>query len=258
MLDISVIMVMRVSLILLFCSGGFLLIRMLQTRLYNLFGLVMFFILYPITILFSVYFDNIFSLMLINTYYPFLALFVKNTFYKEDKKFFLSLLIFIIGLRIYEFCIRLIFHFESLLFPPTDAFSAIFFYSVILITYLQPILAFSWLMIASLTTYKNLKGKNIKPWIKTRYLMITISSFIFLLEVINAIIIRIRQAYMDVFSIYFSVLVISLFSITNLIAWIFPKLFQRSKQIDAEEISEKEILMRIKEELSRKESNGNN
>ena len=119
MLDISVIIVMRLSLLLLFLTGAFLLIRMLQTRLYNLFGLVMFFILYPTQLLFSIYFDTFISLIIVNTYYSFLALFVKNTFYKEQKSYFLYILIIVIALRIYEFTTRLIFQFDFLLIPPT-------------------------------------------------------------------------------------------------------------------------------------------
>ena len=206
MLDPSAIMLMRFSLYVLFFTGAFLLIRMLQTRLYNLFGLVMFFILFPTNLLFAIYFDSFLYWIIVNTYYSFLALFVKNTFYREQKSYYLFLLCFIIALRLYEFIIRLLFQFESLSIPPTDPIQLIFFNSVLIAYHLQPILAFLWLAIASLTMYKNLKKIEIKNWIKARYLIIGLSSLIYLFETIDSIYLRITKDYMNPISAYLSIL----------------------------------------------------
>ena len=242
MLDISVIVVMRISLYLLFFTGGFLLIRMLQTRLYNLLGLL-FFILYPLQLLFSIYFDPIFSLLIIDTYYVFLALFVKQTFYREQNRFYSVLLYSLAGLRIYEFIIQLIFNFHSNEIPFANFLGLAFYYTFLISKSLQEFIAITWLVVAAFSTYRNLRKIDIKNWIKARYLIIGLSASAFYLTMINSFIILINQSFTDVFSIYLSVVVITIFSFSNLIAWIFP---------------ENDLIIQIKKELSFSSKNGNN
>ena len=262
MLDISVIVVMRISLYLLFFTGGFLLIRMLQTRLYNLLGLVLFFILYPLQLLFSIYFDPIFSLLIIDTYYVFLALFVKQTFYREQNRFYSVLLYSLAGLRIYEFIIQLIFNFHSNEIPFANFLGLAFYYTFLISKSLQEFIAITWLVVAAFSTYRNLRKIDIKNWIKARYLIIGLSASAFYLTMINSFTILINQSFTDVFSIYLSVVVITIFSFSNLIAWIFPKIIPKNmlKEIilEEEKLSENDLIIQIKKELSFSSKNGNN
>lgn len=262
MLDFSVIVVMRISLYLLFFTGGFLLIRMLQTRLYNLFGLVMFFILYPMQLLFSIYFHTMLSLLLIDTYYIFLALFVKQTFYREQNGSYFILLYVIISLRVYEFALQLIFNFQTAQIPPTNLLELVFYYMFLISKDLQEFLAITWLVVASFSNFRNLRGKDIKYWIKTRYLIIGLSSSAFYLTMINSIVIMINQSYTDTFSIILSVVTITIFSFGNLIAWIFPKVIPKNMvkepSFQEEELPEHELIIKIKKELSFSRKNGNN
>jgi hypothetical protein len=148
------------------------------------------------------------------------------------------------------------------MYPPTELLLAVLYYTVIIAIHSQPLITFGWFTHVSLNTFRKFKEKIINPWVKFRYLIIGISALTFFLDSINSIILFIRQSFYDVFSIYFAVIAVSVFSIGNLVAWIFPKVIQKCLNknygIVEEELSEKDLMDKIKKELSRQVKNGNN
>jgi hypothetical protein len=127
-------------------------------------------------------------------------------------------------------------------------------------------LTFNWLSYSSYSAYKLVKSKSIDPWIKVRYKMLTIFSFIFSFHSIPEFFQPSGVMWGDpnhigslaVFGVT-SILVV-LFSIGFSIAWIMPKWLK--KRIDRnyqptedQDYQEKELLDLIKKELSQKKSN---
>lgn len=141
------------------------------------------------------------------------------------------------------------------------------------ITYLHDFLfrfiVLFWLGWSSLNAYKKIKDQDIEPWIKARYRIIAIVSFIMSFERI----VRIFQPwYLDfgdptylesyiVFGIISTMAII--FAVGFALAWFMPERFKRYlnkgyQAVEDKEYSEDELMDIIKRELSNGGPNGNN
>ena len=116
------------------------------------------------------------------------------------------------------------------------------------------LISYIWLGYASLNTYKSLKNQSIEPWIKKRYLILGISSVLLSLNgVIMLFMPWTRKGFEDSLA----------FSAGSVIGWMMPqklkKYFNRNFQpIPEVDLSEKELMEKIKKELSEGFDHGNN
>jgi hypothetical protein len=126
------------------------------------------------------------------------------------------------------------------------------------------LLTFNWLAFSSYSSYRVLKSQKVKPWIKMRYKMVAIFSFIFSFSnipeffqppgttwaesdnVISLLVFGITATLVIVFSLGFA------------LAWLMPTSFKnfldRNYEVDKEiEYQEKELIELIKKQLSQKD-----
>ncbi|MFX0058073.1 MAG: hypothetical protein ACFE8J_07210 [Candidatus Heimdallarchaeota archaeon] len=248
--------------LILLLTGVFLLYRMLKTRLYNLTGLVMFFIIFPLQY-FIQQLSYLFYAVIAEVALIFLVLFVKDTFYKQKKSIFPIVLISLLILKIIDFIIRIQFQFTV---PESDSLlisEILFYYVLAIVVSVQIIISLSWLSYASLNVYNRLKKQNIEPWIKKRYIIIGFSSIFFGLNGFILPFIPIGTGFENLFFTTFVAITIFIFTFGNLIAWVMPnklkKFFSRNyKPIEEEVLSERELMEKIKLQVARGDRNGDN
>jgi hypothetical protein len=112
----------------------------------------------------------------------------------------------------------------------------------------------SWLSYTAFRSYANLRKSGIKVWLKARYLILSITSFIFMLDGISILLLIINSFEIILFLIYLAVWVVSLFSIGNFICWILPVFHHRDKisnsEDELENLEEQNIIDDIKSQLS--------
>ncbi|MFX1555956.1 MAG: hypothetical protein ACFFC9_01785 [Promethearchaeota archaeon] len=248
--------------LLILSTGLFLFYRMLKTRLYNLFGLAMFFILFTLQY-FIQQVSYLFYAIISEIALIFLIYFVKCTFYKEKRIAFPIILISLLILKLIDLILRLIFQFTV---PESDMIliSEIPFYYALAITVsLQIIISISWLSYASLNVYNRIKVQNIEPWVKKRYIIIGISSIFFGLNGFILPFIPIGAGFENPFFTTLVAITIFIFTFGNLIAWIMPKklreYFNRNYvPITEDFLSESELMEKIKSQLAGGGINGNN
>ena len=125
-------------------------------------------------------------------------------------------------------------------------------------------LTFNWLAFSSFSSYRVIKSQKVNPWIKMRYKMVAIFSFIFSFNsipeffqppgttwaesdnIISLLVFGITATFVIVFSLGFA------------LAWIMPSIFKnfldRNYEVDEEiEYQEKELIDLIKKQLSQKD-----
>jgi len=116
----------------------------------------------------------------------------------------------------------------------------------------------AWLAFASFHNYVNIRKSQIKPWLKARYLILSISSTLFTLEGFFLLLLVINSLQIVIFLIYLSVAVVTLFSLGNFVCWVVPvfhHLDKISKKNDKlQDLEEKDIISDIKSQLSEGES----
>ena len=126
-------------------------------------------------------------------------------------------------------------------------------------------LVFNWLSYSSYAAYRLVKTKSIEPWIKIRYKMLAIFSFIFSFHNIPEFFHPLGTLWGDpnnfvsLASFGATAILVVIFSIGFSIAWIMPsrlkQFLNRNYQATKEkEFQENDLLDQIKKELSQKES----
>jgi len=218
----------------------------------------MFFILYGIQLMGEFIPFGLFRLFIPQLCLFFLIIFVKYTFYKDNKSKVptLQILIFIF-LKILEIIYVLIYDFQIPL-KKTISISLIpLFYSYITILALEISIPLFWLGYKALVMYNKLKVHDIQPWLKKRYLLISISSFFLGLSSYANYLLPYEGGYEEVNPIIFMLIASALlvFSFGNLIAWVMPKSLKRhfNRKYKTNEdlvLTERDITDIFKEKLS--------
>lgn len=234
---------------------------MLKTKLFNLFGLAMFFIGYPLTFFSQFISPNLIYPIIAESSLIFLLIFIEETFYKGLKSPFFLLLLITIALNIIDSIFRFLFGFKIPLTSPISSELIIPYYIFAIIISFQITITMVWFLCSTLKSYRVINNFEIEPWIKKRYLIILISCFCFALNGILVLVIPIEGGYENLFITYTVAATLILFSFGNLIGWLMP---QRLKnyfnknytKIEEESLSEKDLLQKIKSELKRGNNNG--
>lgn len=259
MLENVLPVILMICVFVILFTGVFLFYRMIKTRLFNLFGLAMFFILYGIQFLGDFLFPFIFNAFFSQLCLLFLIIFIINTFYKDSKSFLPPIVIitFII-LKIFSTTIVFLYNFKiplMILINPSQFFM---YYVYVTFIVLEVTIPTIWLACNALKIFRRLKNYDIEPWVKKRYLLIAIPSLIFAASAIASYFMPLEggfEATHPVLSIFVASAFI-IFSFGNLIAWTMPKklkkYYNRNYKVPiSEELSEKDLLDKIKAQLSK-------
>ena len=261
---VIIITLILIFIILQLIVGIFLLYKMIKTKLYNLFPLILYFLIN--------------SLLLLNLPYLFfhiiahfpsicIILFTKYTFYRDRKSAFKIVLGIVIILKIADFILKLYIPFSFPMRVQIKSTEILFYYLYLSIMAGIILLSYVWLAYASLTTHKSIKNQSIEPWIKKRYLIIGIlSSLLSLNGIIMLFMPWTTKGFEDPHAFIVGILIFIvtiIFSAASIIGWMMPqklkRYFNRNYQIIPEEdLSEKELMERIKLELLEGNSVGNN
>jgi len=182
--------------------------------------------------------------------FTFTTVFTYLTFYKNQKKIGLFVIFLVICLGI----IQLILIYASLLGVPH------LYYLRISLDVPYTMITFDWMAWASYSSYRHLKNEDIQPWIKIRYLLIAIFSFIISFNNIPEFFQPIGTTWGDssnpvslaVFGAT-AILVVTFASGFGL-AWLMPswlknRLNKGYKTIIGKELTEQELLTLIKKQL---------
>jgi hypothetical protein len=236
---------------------------MIKTKLYNLFGLSMFFIVYSFTF-FSQYISfNLIYPILAESSLLFLLVFIEESFYKGLKSPFLILLLTLITLKITDSIFRFIFRFQIPLQTSIAPQLYLYYYIFASIVSSQILLTMIWFFCSTLRSYKVIKNLKIEPWLKYRYIILLVSILSFALSGILVLFIPIEAGYENLFFTYSVAATIIIFSLGNLFGWLMPKKLKKFfnknfEVVDDEKITEKELLEKIQSELKRRDEFGSN
>lgn len=252
-IEIIFIFVM-VCYILLLLIGIYIFYRMLKTKLFNLFGLAMFFIVYPLTFFSQFISPNLIYPIVAESSLIFLLIFIEETFYKGLRSPYLFLIFIIITLNIIDSVFRFLYGFKIPLTFSISSELVIPYYIFALIVSSQITITMVWFLCSTLKSYRVINKFKIEPWIKKRYLIILVSCFCFALNGVLVLVIPIEGGYENLFITYTVATTLILFSFGNLIGWLMP---QRLKNyfnknyttVKEETLTEKELLQKIKSEL---------
>jgi hypothetical protein len=188
-----------------------------------------------------------------------LNFFIKNTFYKDSKSFLpLIVIIGFIILKIFSTTIALLHNFKippTILINPSQLF---IYYTYVTFIVLEVTIPSIWLACNAFKIYRRLKNYDIEPWVKKRFLLIAIPSLLFAASAIASYFMPLEGGY-EATHPAVSIFVASsfiIFSFGNLIAWIMPKklkdFYNRNYEVPiSEELSEKDLLDKIKSQLSK-------
>ncbi len=179
------------------------------------------------------------------------VIFTNRTFYKSKKKIANYILIVVIILGIIQF-------FYYLIEVPT----AVLIYIWIALDTPYTLVVFNWLAWSSYSAYKALKKHDIQPWIKVRYKMIAIFSFILSFHNIPEFFQPLNVGWGDPSNIASlavfgaTAILAAIFSIGFAFAWIMPKKIKdyynrHYKSLEDLEINEKDLLDQLRDELSK-------
>jgi len=124
-------------------------------------------------------------------------------------------------------------------------------------------IVFNWLAYAAYSAYKLIRSQNIDPWVKARYKMLAIFSFISSFHSIPEFFQPPGTAWGDPSNILSlavfgsTAIIVVIFSLGFSIAWIMPewlknRINRNYQAIEDKEFQEKELLDLIKKELSQK------
>ena len=236
--------------------GGFLVARGKKITNYNLILIGIGFLTLPIgfigTFIFNL--DFLFQEIFVFISFVIVVIFTNMTFHRHQR--FLSNLILsivlILGL------IQIVFH-AVIAFTPLNPY-----YSKVILDVPYTFLVFDWLSWSSFSAYKSLKNQNIQPWIKLRYKIISIFSFIISLHIIPEFFQPVGVLWGDPSNLA-SLLVFGttailavVFSIGFAFAWIMPdwtkKLINKDyKPLDEEELTEEEFMNLLKNQLDHRD-----
>jgi len=248
----------------LFTVGIFLLIKGIQRKMVGLSCLGIGFIVIPIgfvgNYILDIYPGYLFQEIFITIGFILAVIFTNLTFYKNRKSPAKLILIVVIVLAI----IQLIFH-GMMAIERTP----LIYYLKVSFDLPYNFLVFNWMAWSSYSAYKIVKNQDIEPWIKVRYRLISILSFIMSFHGIP----EFFQPYNTPWgtpSNIISVLVFGttavlavIFSVGFLLAWLMPnwlkKYLNRNYQtVKDSEYTEEELMTLIRKQLSERRNNGNN
>ncbi|TFG26026.1 MAG: hypothetical protein EU532_10900 [Promethearchaeota archaeon] len=241
--------------------SAFLLVKMFQTKQYNLLPLILFFILNSIRMIIYAFTPYIILyLIIIQIPNILLLIFIKLTFFRNKKSPFKFFLITLILVRSIDLWIRLQYGITIPMREPLDESYLIYYYSILLSISLSFLFSHLWLGIVSIKYYKSLKSIKIEPWIKKRYQIIGIASIIYAFSIFLYYVIPYNFIPgQDLFSIIFVAILTSFvvfYSSAMFIAWVMPTrlktYFNKDYQIISDkEFEENELLELIKEDLKK-------
>jgi len=243
--------------------GIFFSIRAIQTKLHHIiYGSVSFTLMAISQIIaFLSNLPDIVETILIAIAFVMCVIFTNLTFHKARKSS-IPLLILIVTL-----INSIIFIIFNLLRDIAD--SAPLYYATIIYDFIYRSIIFGWLGWSSLKAYKKIKDKDIEPWIKARYKIVSAVSFLICFERI----VRIFQPWYQEFGdpnyiesyIVFGIISIMaiIFALGFALAWFMPKWFKRYlnkgyQHVEDKEYSEEELLDIIEKQLSNGGNNGGN
>ncbi|MFX1376369.1 MAG: hypothetical protein ACFFA0_11185 [Promethearchaeota archaeon] len=241
--------------------AGFLSVKMIKTKSYNLIPLILFFLISSLRILIYILPSStlILSLFLIQLPNISLLIFTKLTFFRKKKSPFKIFLITLIIVRSLDFMIRLNFQISIPMTYPLDESNLIYYIYILFSITISFLLSHMWLGIVALKYYNSLKTINIDPWIKKRYQLIGLGSFVYSFSIFLYYFIpyNVPGAFVFPNIIYgYIVLVFTIYySLCMFFAWIMPKrlkiFFDKdfTRPID-KEYSESELMDIIQKGLS--------
>jgi hypothetical protein len=239
-----------------FITSIFLLVRMIKLKQPNLLFLMLFFFLNPLEVIFILIIGSSAIINMLSNIS--LVIFTKYTFFKERRSPFLFLLTSLVIVKVIDLVLKIFIPFSIPLNFVLNSSEIPFFYLYLIVTSSSILLSYLWLGLSSLKYYKLIKGENIEPWVKKRYqiigyssLIITLNSIVYLLFPINT------YNWEAIFPFTLGLLLTintTIFSISNLVAWIMPKrlknyLNKGYQRINDEDLSEAELMKIIKKQL---------
>ena len=241
--------------------GLFLLIRGIQIKMKNILIAGVGFIILPVGFIGNFVFNLGYFFMEIFVFIAFIftVVFTNLTFYKKEKFYSNIVFTFVIILGI----IQLLLHALNLFFGIN------LYYLRVSLDQPYTLLTFNWLACASYKSYKRLREYNIAPWIKLRYKLVAICSFLISFNSIPEFFQPSGINWGDpdniISLIIFgttAILVVS-FAIGFFIAWIMPTWFKKRINRDYipsqdREYSEEELMQLIKKQLDEKTPPNNN
>lgn len=243
-----------IFLINLMIMGTFLLLRAYQNKMRNIVFLGIGFYLVAIGFLgnFFLGLGATFEEVFVSTGFILATLYTNQTFYKrlKIKGRIITLIVILLGV--------------------INVFMRWFYYNVeqnIFTYYIKQtndmiftFIVFGWMGFASFKAYQKLKESNIQPWIKYRYKLLTLASYLLSFQAIPEIFGPYGMKYGDpsfiaVFIFGITAILTFIFSICYAIAWFMPKCLKNYLNRDYEiieekELSENDLIRLIKKELS--------
>jgi len=244
----------------------FLLYKMFKTKRYNLLPLILFFILSSIRIVFLIIVPSLRPIYLVLVQFPsiFLIVFTKLIFYRYKKSPFKIFLITLIIVRTIDFIIRLNFNISIPMTTELSESNLIYYYYILFSISISYLLSHGWLGFISIRYYLSLRSEKIAEWLKKRYFLIGLSSFVYCINIF--VYYLFPYTNVDIFdfpNVIYSYMLLGFtifYSVGMFIAWIMPdklkRYFDKNFQpIEETEFIEEELMERINRE--RKNSNKN-
>ncbi|TFG27034.1 MAG: hypothetical protein EU532_08380 [Promethearchaeota archaeon] len=240
----------------------FLLFQVKKTKLKNLWFLIAFFLLNSLEIILIIAgVPYIIFLMMDFLSNIFLLFFTKTTFYRQRKSIFLYLLVILIILKVLDFALKIFYPLSIPQIYSLNPSEVIYYYFYLIIISAVILASYPWLGYSSLRYYKRIFKEPIAPWIKTRYLIVGISSLIISLNSIFYLLIPVNSMNFETPTAFLlGVLILTttlIFSFGNLVAWTMPKWLKRylaKNYIPSQEemeYSEEELMELIKKQLKK-------
>ncbi|NHJ22843.1 MAG: hypothetical protein EAX91_18010 [Candidatus Lokiarchaeota archaeon] len=256
------ITLLDLSFYILLLTGVVIFIRMIQKKMINLLGLVLFFILYAIQTNPPTFLPEylVFTFAYIT---PFsLVFFIKFTFYRNRKSTFPFIIASLVVLIILEILLKLSFQFQPGFAYPSNPNELPFFIIYIVVRSLQWLVVMVWYSISVFRSYSVFRKIDIPAWLKVRYLLVGISTLIFSIDTSLSILLIINDFNVILFLIYASIVDVLLFTAVNVVAWAIPfkaliQFFNREPRETLEDVKEIEVLEKVKSELKRDNPIGN-
>ena len=235
----------------------FLIIRTFKIKQLNLIPLILFFLLNPLEILLILLIGSSITINMISNIC--LVIFTKYTFFREKRSPFIFLLISLIIVKAVDLVLKLYIPFSLLLNFILNPSKIPYFYLYLTVSSLAILLSYPWLGLTTLKYYRSIKTKDIEPWIKVRYQLISYSSLIMIINGILYFLFPIdsyswEQLYPFFIGLWITINT-TIFSISNLVAWIMPnslkKYLNRNYQGKVEEnLTEVDIMNKIREDIN--------
>ncbi|MFX1311676.1 MAG: hypothetical protein ACFFHD_03550 [Promethearchaeota archaeon] len=240
----------------------FLLFKMIKTRTYNLLPLILFFIIGSLRIFIYILPSSFLILYLFLIQIPNISLvvFTKLTFFKGKKSPFTILLITLIIVRTIDFIIRLNFQISIPMTYSLDESNLVYYIFILFSITISFLFSHMWLGIVALKYYNSLKTIIIEPWIKKRYQLIGLGSFLYSFSIFVYYFIPYNVPGVFIFpNIIYSYIILAFtiyYSLCMFFAWIMPKRLKKffnkdfKRPID-KEYNENELMEMINKDISK-------